>query len=238
MAGWSGRSFCLVGVVWTALVGLATGVLHQEAFAGQAREGAPLFGLVSLRFDRMPAAAPFREMEARLIAGPALSQCRRSSEGRCGSPLWQSWLDMRAGWTDAKKTPSGLDLVQQVNRFVNTGLRYADDWITWEREDYWATPAESLEKGQGDCEDFAILKMGLLAEMGWPARAMRIVVVRDLVSRRPHAILSLEVGQETVVLDNLSDLAQPDRLVVRYRPLYALTREGAWIYGYRAGRYF
>jgi len=54
-----------------------------------------------------------------------------------------------------------LDEVGQmaaVNSFFNRLIVFADDATVWGQPDFWASPLETLDKGQGDCEDFAIAK--------------------------------------------------------------------------------
>lgn len=53
-----------------------------------------------------------------------------------------------------------------VNKFYNEQIKYESDIIVWGMIDYWATPIESLNKGYGDCEDYAIGKYFALKKMG------------------------------------------------------------------------
>src|SRR4051794_5809418 len=62
-----------------------------------------------------------------------------------------------------------------VNRKVNASIRSVTDLDHWGVADHW----DLAEDGQGDCEDFQLLKRRLLADAGLPRRAMRMTVVID-----------------------------------------------------------
>lgn len=96
-----------------------------------------------------------------------------------------------------------------VNRFFNA-LTYRTDTALWGREDHWATPAELLRTGAGDCEDLAIGKYFALRRLGVPAAAMRISYMRDLRRNASHMVLSyLSAGPSPLLLDNLEDGVRP-----------------------------
>ena len=57
----------------------------------------------------------------------------------------------------------------EINRFFNQRIRWTDDRKLYKREDYWATPAETIGFKEGDCEDFTIIKYASLLELGVPA---------------------------------------------------------------------
>ena len=53
-----------------------------------------------------------------------------------------------------------------VNNFFARNLRYQTDIQLWKQNDYWATPLETLGRGFGDCEDYAIAKYISLRALG------------------------------------------------------------------------
>ncbi|MCZ8076649.1 MAG: transglutaminase-like cysteine peptidase, partial [Paucibacter sp.] len=69
---------------------------------------------------------------------------------------------------DRAATVEELPRLSLVNNFVNKHLVFRDDSEVWGRIDYWATPLESLDKGRGDCEDYAIAKYFSLLNAGTP----------------------------------------------------------------------
>ncbi|CAH1560962.1 conserved hypothetical protein [Vibrio jasicida] len=53
-------------------------------------------------------------------------------------------------------------------------IEYASDQDVWGKGEYWATPAELLDRTQGDCEDVAIAKYFLLIKQGIPLKRLRL----------------------------------------------------------------
>ncbi|MBU3992690.1 MAG: transglutaminase-like cysteine peptidase [Alphaproteobacteria bacterium] len=139
-------------------------------------------------------------------------------------------------WTellDQANTITHGEPLEMVNRWVNWHVRYVDD----QGGDRWAPAAETLGSRQGDCEDFAIAKMALLAELGIPADDMFLVLVRE--RRRPldHAVLIVRRAGRTWVLDNRTDALLAAGAVTDYTPRMSFSGIFAWTYGYRdAGR--
>ena len=62
-------------------------------------------------------------------------------------------------WVDMINNVKGneLEILKYVNEFFNK-MTFLDDIIHWKKDDYWATPAEFIASGAGDCEDFSISK--------------------------------------------------------------------------------
>lgn len=139
-------------------------------------------------------------------------------------------------WTellDQANTITHGEPLEMVNRWVNWHVRYVDD----QGGDRWAPAAETLRSGRGDCEDFAIAKMALLAELGIPEDDMFLVLVQE--RRRPldHAVLIVRRAGRTWVLDNRTDALLPASAVTDYTPRMSFSGIFAWTYGYRdAGR--
>ena len=126
--------------------------------------------------------------------------------------------------------------LEEVNRWVNHAITYAEDSRVYGRADYWANASESLRRGKGDCEDFAIAKMQILRAMGVPQRDLYLVVVRDLVRRADHAVLAVRTDSGFMVLDSNTDRVLPQSQVNDYRPILTFNSEGSWIHGYSADR--
>jgi predicted transglutaminase-like cysteine proteinase len=103
----------------------------------------------------------------------------------------------RAGLAEA-------ELLRSVNGYFNRS-RAIVDLEHWGVEDYWATPAEFLASGGGDCEDYAIAKYFTLKELGVPASRLRLVYVRTWRSNAAHMVLAYYAAPdaEPVILDNL-----------------------------------
>lgn len=86
-----------------------------------------------------------------------------------------------------------------INRAVNHEIEPVTDLDLYGITDYWTMPVT-----KGDCEDYVLLKRKLLMELGWPASALLITVVRD-ERGEGHAILTARTAQGDFVLDNKTD---------------------------------
>ncbi len=115
-----------------------------------------------------------------------------------------------------------------VNRFANEQA-YVVDMENYGHEDYWALPGQFLTKG-GDCEDYAIVKLFSLLQLGWPAESMRLVVVQDTDLGMPHAILAVASGQDVWILDNQAASIVAEQNVEHYAPVYSITGRQWWLH--------
>jgi predicted transglutaminase-like cysteine proteinase len=122
--------------------------------------------------------------------------------------------------------------LKSINTFFNRQIVYRDDRETWGVVDYWASPLETLSKGQGDCEDFAIGKYFSLLAAGVPSVKMRLVYVRaqlgDLI--QAHMVLAYypEAGAEPLILDNLLTDIRPASRRPDLIPVFSFNAEGLW----------
>ena len=66
--------------------------------------------------------------------------------------------------------------IGQVNAMFNT-MQYRTDMEMHGISDYWDTPQEFVERGAGDCEDFAIAKYFMLIESGISPERVKLAFV-------------------------------------------------------------
>ena len=139
---------------------------------------------------------------------------------------WQRLLASEKQRTDAER-------LEVVNQFFNRQLRYQEDIDLWHEVDYWATPIQSLIKGAGDCEDYAIAKYFSLRRLGIPAEKLRITYVKALKLNQAHMVLTYYETPEAVplVLDNLIDSIRPASQRKDLLPVYAFNADGLWLQG-------
>src|SRR3546814_9490154 len=97
------------------------------------------------------------------------------------------------------------DLLARVNQWVNREIAYIGDDRNYRQRDYWATAEQTIARGKGDCEDFAILKMQMLRAAGIDAERMKLVLLRDLAANADHAFLLVHTDAGKLVLDNVTD---------------------------------
>jgi predicted transglutaminase-like cysteine proteinase len=85
----------------------------------------------------------------------------------------------------------------RVNKWVNDNVKPITDQDHWGVVEKWSYP----DDGQGDCEDYVLLKRRMLLQAGWPREALLITVVRD---RRGdgHAVLTVKTDKGDFILDN------------------------------------
>jgi predicted transglutaminase-like cysteine proteinase len=122
--------------------------------------------------------------------------------------------------------------LKAVNDFYNRRLAYKEDIDNWGVDDYWASPLESLGKGAGDCEDYAI---GKYFTLGMPQVKLRMVYVRASIASAPngyvaHMVLAYyrEPDAEPLVLDNLQPDIHPAGGRPDLTPIFSFNAEGLW----------
>lgn len=126
---------------------------------------------------------------------------------------------------------SRMEQLAQVNRWANAAIIETDDLQTYGVTDYWATADEALRAGQGDCEDFAILKYQALLALGFHPDDMWLTLARDTVRRADHALLIVRVDGQLIALDNSTDAILAAHQSHDYRPVFSYSGTKSWIHG-------
>lgn len=147
--------------------------------------------------------------------------CRSNFWTKCPVAEWKAFLRN----LDGKDRESQL---RAVNRYLNRA-RYVSDQRNYGIADFWASTGQLLRRG-GDCEDYVVAKYVSLRTLGVPVESMRMAVVYDRVRRIGHAVLLVESGAETLVLDNQSQYVLPARRVTRYQAIYSINERNWWIH--------
>jgi predicted transglutaminase-like cysteine proteinase len=126
-------------------------------------------------------------------------------------------------------------LLAAVNDFFNRRVVFTDDTAAWGSDDYWASPLETLEKGQGDCEDYAIAKYFSLMAAGVPVAKLRLIYVRATIGGpggvvQAHMVLAYyaQPGGEPLILDNLVGEVRPASRRPDLTPVFSFNSEGLW----------
>ncbi len=117
--------------------------------------------------------------------------------------------------------------IRELNKFANNVVRYAKDKAVHGVQDHWASPLQFLQQS-GDCEDFATLKFFSLLELGFPNDALRVAVVRDRKRKILHAVVTVRIEDETLVLDNLFDHPVAHHHMLSYVPVYSFNLSTQW----------
>jgi predicted transglutaminase-like cysteine proteinase len=85
----------------------------------------------------------------------------------------------------------------RINRWVNKSIKPITDLEHWGVVERWSHP----DDGQGDCEDYVLLKRKMLMQAGWPREALLVTVVRDQKGDG-HAVLTVKTNRGDFILDN------------------------------------
>lgn len=172
-----------------------------------------IFGSTALAVGRTPLDGRWRRVAA-------------SGVGAARGPWREMLRNARSGDRDRQLT--------EVNQWVNRRIAFAEDAREYGVADHWATASQSISRGKGDCEDYAIAKMQLLRALGFKSDDLYVVVVRDLARRADHAVLVVRIDGRFVVLDNGTDRVIDAGAIHDYRPILSYNAEKAWIHGYRS----
>lgn len=126
-----------------------------------------------------------------------------------------------------------LGQIDAVNRWVNRRVQFANDITVFGDDDRWSATAETLRRGSGDCEDFAIAKLQMLRASGMADDDLYLVILRDEKRMRDHAVAVVRVDGRLLVLDNGTSQIVDSDTVDNYKPIMSFAAGRAWTHGYR-----
>jgi predicted transglutaminase-like cysteine proteinase len=131
---------------------------------------------------------------------------------------------------DVARTRDGRARLGEINRAINLAIRPMSDLAQYGEIDVWSSPLATLDRGAGDCEDYAIAKFVALRLAGIPAEDLRIVVMRDLLQGEDHAVAAARLDGQWLMLDNRRMAMVNDVHVRNYRPLFVLDESAVMRY--------
>ena len=129
-----------------------------------------------------------------------------------------------------------LAKLEAVNGYVNARVRFVDDSRQFGVADRWSAASDTLARGRGDCEDYALAKMAMLRRAGFADKDLYLVVLKDLVRRADHAVLVVRSEGRFLVLDNSTDRLLDSAEIRDYRPILTFTAGKRYTHGYRRDR--
>lgn len=94
-----------------------------------------------------------------------------------------------------------FNVISAINASINQAIIEVSDQDHFNVADLWTLP----DSGQGDCEDFQLLKRHELVARGFPKQALMMAVVRD-ENGEGHAVLIVRTDRGDLVLDNRTDM--------------------------------
>ncbi|WP_310736626.1 MULTISPECIES: transglutaminase-like cysteine peptidase [unclassified Pseudoalteromonas] len=142
---------------------------------------------------------------------------------------WQTMLVQSQNQTEQQK-------ILIVNNFFARNLRYRTDIELWQQNDYWATPLETLGKGLGDCEDYAIAKYISLRVLGIEDDKLRLIYVKAQIGgpnskqTQAHMVLGYFVtpNAQPLILDSLITKVLPAAKRTDLSPVFSFNSQGLW----------
>ena len=119
-----------------------------------------------------------------------------------------------------------------VDSLVRQKVRWAHDLDTMKVSDLWANAGETLERGAGDSEDIAIVKMQALKLAGWSPRDLYISIGRKK-GVGAHIVLLARAPSGFYVLDDKASRPMAPQAHARFTPILTLSEGKSWIHGRR-----
>jgi predicted transglutaminase-like cysteine proteinase len=131
---------------------------------------------------------------------------------------------------DTAKALEGRARLGEVNRAINLAVRSVSDLALYGQIDVWTSPLETLAKGAGDCEDYAIAKYFALRLAGVAADDVRIVILHDTIGGDDHAVAAARLEGHWLTLDNRRMAMIEDSDVRHYRPAFLIDQNNIMKY--------
>lgn len=125
-----------------------------------------------------------------------------------------------------------LAKLDAMNQFFNRSVLFQADQEVWGLPDYWASPLELIDRGQGDCEDYALAKYFTIIAMGVSPVKLRMVYVRAELGGQVQAHMVLAYyatpDADPLILDNLITEVRPASRRPDLVPVFSFNAEGLW----------
>lgn len=186
-------------------------------------------------------------MRARMpLYRPAIAMDRPDVFNSVALPIARTSLDRR--WRKVANGPVGatsaayaaelagrppIERLEAINRYVNARVSFVDDSRQYGVPDFWTAAADTLRRGRGDCEDYAIAKLQLLRRAGFADNDLYLVILHDSLRRADHAVLVARAEGRLLVLDNGTDRLIDSFEMPDYRPIFTFSGTRSWTHGYR-----
>ena len=205
------------------------------ASQGAARPSGPVPGSFGNPYRALTRAAP------RIVPSD-----RPDVFGSVALPIGRASLERH--WQKVEATPIGsaaaafvegldglseIERLDAVNRYVNARVEFTDDSRQFGTADLWLAAADTLRRGRGDCEDYAIAKLQMLRRTGFADKDLYLVILRDVARRADHAVLVVRAEGRLLVLDNGNNRIVDSDTLADYRPILTFSGNRSWTHGYR-----
>ena len=198
-------------------------IILVVGFGAQAESIEP-FGVATVLAPENIYAAHWRKLQDDWAAErKILDQCRAERE-RCPSRAALQFMAV----TDEAKKQTGHAQLGYINRAINLAIRPMNDLANYSIREKWTAPLATLERGTGDCTDFAVAKYYALGEIGVPLKDRRLLVVRVKPRGKEHTVLAVREDQHWLILDNRNMTIVDAADATEYAPLLEFDHRGVW----------
>jgi predicted transglutaminase-like cysteine proteinase len=147
---------------------------------------------------------------------------QRASQDASGSPLMRQLIGPALALTR-------LQQMAFVQRAVTRRIQWRSDATQWGRHDYWASAEETLQRGYGDMEDRAIVKMQALRTLGVSPRDLYFTLARDTVGG-PEAVLVVRDGTRLYILDDTGGPPYTSSQRPEFHPVMSFGFGASWVH--------
>jgi predicted transglutaminase-like cysteine proteinase len=120
----------------------------------------------------------------------------------------------------------GLIRAGRVGRAANLALRRLNPLAANGAATAWTSPLQTLQREDGDCKQFAVLKYAALLEAGFAAEDVSLVIVHKKGQRDTHALVAVRQDERWYILDSRTLAVVDSAERSDYTPLYALDSRG------------
>ena len=180
------------------------------------------FGLLAFRAPEGLLWTKWRSLEAKIQHEVAILASCRAEPAHCPSTEARRFNLI----VEAAEARTGSARFEQVNRAINSAIRYTSDLAQHGVPDLWSAPLATFASGRGDCEDYAIAKYVALRQAGVLPEDLRIILVRHLAIGEAHAVLAARHDGRWFILDNLRAVVVEDNEIKQFMPLFTLDHQG------------
>jgi len=172
------------------------------------------------------------EGESKLVTSELITQAKHL--------FGDSIQEVLEGWgesLDESSQADERDKLSLINNYFNRRIEFKSDENHWNKEDYWATPLETLASSGGDCEDYVIAKYFSLIHAGVDQKKLRITYVKALKLNQAHMVLAYypKPKADPLILDNIIGQIKHASRRRDLAPVYSFNGYGMWLERQRGG---
>jgi len=209
-------------LVLTALAGPVGAASADDRLQSASAKPVGLFGSIEFRGGPLEPSHQWQGVLQRMDREQRTMAACLADDSACGTATLAHWRRQLL----AAASPDRRAMVGRINRFFNQ-WPYRSDTETYAAEEHWASPVEFMDRS-GDCEDYAIAKFFALRLLGVENQDLRIVTLINRATGGAHAVLAVNSGGETLILDSKSDAVLPDTAYGHYAPLVSVNETTRW----------